>query len=79
MRIPVGRCTKTTLDLSSELVFECFSEIKSKFDDSMSNYLTYNLTYVGREFYLNQSVYTGGLMVLNRFLGSHMKQYVKYI
>ena len=45
----------------------------------MSNNLIYNLTYVGKQFYLNKSVYTSGLMVLNRFLGSHMKQYVKYI
>ena len=33
----------------------------------MSNNLTYNLTYVGRQVYLNKSIYTGGLVVLNRF------------
>ena len=35
MRIPVDRWTEMALDLSSELVFGCFSEIKSKFFDSM--------------------------------------------
>ena len=35
MRIPVDRWTEMALDLSSEFVFGCFSEIKSKFFDSM--------------------------------------------
>ena len=35
MKIPVDRWTEMVLDLSSELVFGCFSEIKSKFFDSM--------------------------------------------
>ena len=35
MIIPVDRCTEMVLDLSSELVFRCFSEIRSRIDDSM--------------------------------------------